>query len=199
MLRRLAPVLPALLLVIGCAGPSKLAQKSEENLAAGENARAREAATAAGNALARDWENRITALATSDSLAAAEQVLDLTVFRARAVRYAAVTVSPEWAGTERALRNTAARTYYQHAVADLGSRRPKKAFLGFEDVQRFIPDYRDVAKLSDRAYQKGLMRIAFVPFAGGNPTLCRDVAASWRDDLAQRMVPPDVQFTRILG
>src|SRR5215831_1086608 len=98
MSRRFVPVALAVMLLAGCAGPSKLAQKSEENLAAGENtrawelatraldrdpgnARARAAATAAGNAIARDWEQRIHVLAQSDSIAAARQVLELATFR----------------------------------------------------------------------------------------------------------------------
>jgi len=74
MLRRIAPAAPALLLVmLGCAGPAKLAEKSEQMLAGGQNGRAwelairaldkdpgntraRSAAAAAGNAMARDWD-----------------------------------------------------------------------------------------------------------------------------------------------
>src|SRR5436190_11876919 len=128
MLRRIAPAAPALLLVmLGCAGPAKLAEKSEQRLAGGQNGRAwelairaldkdpgntraRSAAAAAGNAMARDWEQRIHVLAQSDSMAAAEQVLELNTFRVNAVRYAAITVSPDWGREEQALRHGAART-----------------------------------------------------------------------------------------
>ncbi len=218
MLRRLAPALLALSLVLGCAGPSKLAQRSEEKLAGGQqwrawelatraldkdpgNARARAAATAAGNAIARDWEQRIHVLAQSDSVAAAGQVLELASFRVGAARYAAVTVSPEWSSEEQTLRRTAARTHYQHGVADLASRRPKRAYLHLADAQRFVPDFRDAARLADKAYEKALTRVAVVPFsaASGNAALGRDVAAEWRDDLAQHLTPPDAHFTRILG
>src|SRR5204862_8000936 len=110
ILRRTAPGL-ALLIVAVCAGPAKLAQKSEEKLANGENGRdwelairaldkdpgntrARAAATAAGNAMARNWEQRIHGLAQTDTLAAAEQVLELAAFRTNAARYAVITPSP---------------------------------------------------------------------------------------------------------
>ena len=217
MLRRIGPSALALLIVVGCAGPSKLAEKSEVQLEHGEaghawqlairaldkdpgNQRARAAATAAGNALARDWEQRIAALATSDSMAAAEQVLELATFRSNAARYAAITVSPTWTHTEQALRLNAARVNYQHAVADLGSKRPKRAYLGFMEAQRFVPDYRDAARLADQAYARGVTRVAVFPFASpSNVALGRDVAAGWRDDLAQRLVPPDAPFTRVLG
>jgi hypothetical protein len=218
MLRRIAPAALALVIVVGCAGPSKLARQSEEKLAGGENgrawrlairaldkdpgnARARAAATAAGNSLARDWEHRIHVLAQSDSLAAAEQVLDLTAFRVDAVRYAAITVSPDWSREEQALRQTAARTHYQRGVAALTAQRPRRAWLQFADAQRFVPEYRDVAALMDKAYGKAVVDVAFVPFmaAGGNASLGRDVAAAWRDDMARRLTPPDAHFTRVLG
>src|SRR5436309_438339 len=125
MLRRIVPAMPALLLMLGCAGPSKLAEKSEQMLAGGENGRAwelairaldkdpgntraRVAASAAGNAMAQEWQNRIHVLAQSDSLAAAEQVLQLNAFRVGAVRYAAIGVSPEASAEEQALRRVAA-------------------------------------------------------------------------------------------
>lgn len=218
MLRRIAPAALAIVVVVGCAGPSKLARQSEEKLAGGENgrawklairaldkdpgnARARAAATAAGNSIARDWEQRIHVLAQSDSIAAAEQVLELAAFRLGAVRYAAISVSPQQADEEQAFRRTAARIHYQRGVTDLASRRPKRAWLEFADVQRFVPEYGDVSRLSDKAYTKAVTRVAFVPFlaTSGDGTLGRDVAAAWRDDVAQRLAPPDAHFTRILG
>ena len=219
MLRRIAPAAPALLLVVlGCAGPSKLAEKSEEMLAGGQNGRAwelairaldkdpgntraRAAAAAAGNAMARDWERRVHVLAQSDSLAAAEQVLELNEFRVGAVRYAAITVSPEWSGEEQALRQSAARLNYQRGLSDAASRRPKRAYLPFQDAQRFVPDYRDAARLADKAYDKAVTRVVVVPFAtaSGSVSMGRDVAAEWRDGLAQRLAPPDAHITRVLG
>jgi hypothetical protein len=218
MPRRLAPALLALLLVAGCAGSSKLAERGEEKLASGENGRAwdlavrslrkdpgntraRAVAATAGNAMARDWEQRIHALGASDSLAAAEQVLALCAFRVDASSYAAIVVSPEWAREEQFLRSAAARTNYQHAVADLAVKRPKRAYLGFADAQRFVTDYRDAPRLADKAFERALTRVAIVPFSapGGQAWLGRDVADAWRDDLARRLAPPDAHFTRIVG
>ena len=179
MLRRILPAAPALLLMLGCAGPAKLAEKSEQMLAGGENsrawelairaldrdpgnARARAAASAAGNAMAEEWQNRIHVLAQSDSLAAAEQVLQLNAFRVGAVRYAAIGVSPEASHEEQALRLAAARSDYQRGVADAASHRPKRAYLHFQDAQRFVTDYRDAARLADKAYEKALTRVVVV-------------------------------------
>jgi hypothetical protein len=205
-------------LVMGCAGPSKLAEKSEKKLAGGEhwrawelatralakepgNARGRAAAAAAAASIAQDWQRRIRALAHDDSLAAAEQVLELSAFRAAASRYTTVAVSEEWARSEKALRLAAARHHYQRGKASLESRRPKKAHAHFADVERFVPGYRDAAKLGDRAYEKGITRVAFVPFRSSSRdvTLGREVSARWRDDIGRDLAPPIAQFTRFLG
>ncbi len=218
MLRRFGLTALALVTVVGCAGPSKLAERGEERLASGENgrawdlairalnkdpgnARARAVANAAGNSMARDWERRIHALTQSDSVAAAEQVLALCSFRVDAARYAAITVSPEWSREEQVLRQAAARTHYQHGVTDLAARRPKRAYLDFAEAQRFVLEYRDAARLADKAYQKALDRVVVVPFssASRSAALGREVASSWRDDLAQHLAPPEAHFTRILG
>jgi hypothetical protein len=218
MFRRLAPALLALSLAAGCAGPAKLARKSEDTLAGGDmwrawglatraldkapaNERARAAAAAAANSISTDWQRRITALGDVDSLAAAEQVLEFAAFRTRAARYTTVTVGTQWIERERALRHTAARIHYQHGAVAITSKRPKKAWLCFSDAERFVGDYRDASARADRAQEAAITRIAFVPFstAPGQATLGREVAAEWRDEIAQHMMPPGVQFTRVLG
>ncbi len=218
MLRRTTAVLLAAFVVSGCAGSAKLARQSEVKLAGGENGRAwqlatraldkdpgntraRATAATAGNLMARQWEYRIHTLAQSDSVASAEQVLALAAFRVEAVRYAAITVTPEWALEEQALRGAAARTCYQRGVTEMGAKRPKRAWRDFTDAQRFVADYRNAAALADRAWQKALTRVAFVPFATdrGRAALGRDVAAEWRDRMAERLRPPEAHFTNVLG
>ena len=218
MFRRIAPAALALLISAGCAGPARLAQRSEQKLAGGDNRRAwelairsldkdpgnprgRAAADAAGAAIERDWEQRIHALAQSDTMAAAEQVLDLASFRLDAIPYTVIAVSPAWSREEQVLRRTAARIHYRGGVEDLAAHRPKRAWLHFDDARHFVPDYRDAGTLADKAYQKALTRVAFVPFsaAPGSASLGRDVAAAWRDDLARHLTAPNAHFTRVLG
>src|SRR5262249_33259604 len=215
---RVAPAALALVFVFGCAGSSKLARQSELKLASGENgrawrlatraldkdpgnARARAAAAAAGNAMAREWEQRIHKIAQSDSIAAAEQVLQLCDFRLGAVKYAGISVSPSWAQEERAYRQAAARTNYKRGMSDLAARRPKRAWLQFSEAERFDSDYRDLATLLDKTYEKAVARVAFVPLAAGpgNASRGRDVAAAGRDEMARKLVAPDAHFTRVLG
>lgn len=216
MNRRLFVLIAVAAVAAGCAGPTKLAEKSQRELADGDvwkawqlatraldrepmNPRAREAATATAQVIATDWQRRIHALASVDSLRAAEQVLAFAEFRANAVDYTTVPVPDSWAGEERTLRHTAARHHYQEGRAALAAHRPKAAFVRFHETERYVPAYRDVVKLSASAYEKALTRVAVMPFASGEPGFGREVSERWRDALAQEMAPPTAQFTRILG
>ena len=217
MIRKLVPAVAALTLVLGCAGPSKLAQKSEEQLAGGEhwrawhlatkaldkepgNMRARRAAAAAASAISQEYQDRVHALAVSDSVAAAEQVLEFADFRAAAVRYAVVPVGVDWPGQEQALRRAAARVHYAEGRAALQSDRPKKAYLAFEGAERFIPGYRDAGRLADQAYDQGLTQVMVAPFntASADPSLGRQIADAWRGELGQRLAPAPGRFTRVV-
>lgn len=218
MTRRLIPVFLSLALVVGCAGTSKLTEKSEEKLAGGDarrawqlatraldkepgNPRARAAATAAGASIVQEWQRRIRALAEVDSLGAAEQVLDLADFRQSAAHYATIPVGAEWPAEEQALRQTAARAHYQRGLEADKSGRPKKACAEFGEADRFVSGYRDVAKRSDRAFGEALTRVAVVPFRArsSEARIGFQVARAWRDNLIQDFAPPAAQFTRILG
>lgn len=216
MIRRLFVLLAVAAVAAGCAGPTKLAEKSQKELADGDvwkawqlatraldrepmNPRAREAATATAQVIATDWQRRIHALASVDSLRAAEQVLAFAEFRANAVNYTTVPVPESWSAEERILRHTAARHHYLEGREALAAHRPKAAFVRFHETERYVPAYRDVAKLSAKAYEKALTRVAVMPFTSGEPGFGREVSERWRDALAQEMAPPSAQFTRILG
>jgi hypothetical protein len=204
--------------VAGCAGPTKLAERSEQKLAGGDiwqawqlctralerepmNPRAKAAAASAGRVISDDWQRRISALAQVDSLASAEQVLEFSAFRANAARYTTIAVAPQWAGAERALRNSAANTHYQHGRQALAAKRPKAACAQFRDCERFISGYRDAAARADAAYQQALTRVAVVGFAtaGRDPSFGRAVGDEWRMAIAGAMAPPTARFTRVLG
>jgi hypothetical protein len=218
MLRRIAPILFLLSLVIGCAGSSKLSQKSEEKLAGGDawrawqlatraldkepgNPRARTAATAAGASIAQDWQRRIRALAEVDSLNAADEVMKLAEFRVNAARYATIPVGAGWPDEERALRQTAARTHYQRGREAADSGRPKRACNEFNEAERFVNGFRDTAKRADLAMNQALTRVAVLPFRSSteDASFGTQVAQAWQDDLVENLAPPATQFTRILG
>lgn len=221
MTRRLhrLPVVAVIAIAVfaaGCAGPNKLAEKSQRELAEGDvwkawqlatraldrepmNPRAREAATATAQVISTDWQRRIHALASVDTLRAAEQVLAFAQFRANAVNYTSVNVPETWASEERTLRTSAARHFYDEGRLALSAKRPKAAFTQFHETERYVPGFRDVAKLSAAAYERALTRVAVMPFASGEPGFGREVSDRWRDALAQELAQPSTQFTRILG
>ena len=218
MSRKLVPVLLAISLAIGCSGPSKLTEKSEEKLAGGDawrawqlatraldkepgNPRARAAATAAGASIAQEWQRRIRALAQVDSLKAAEEVLELTQFRENAAHYATIPVGEEWPEEERTLRRMAVQTYYQRGNEAAKAGRPKKAYAAYMDAEQFMTGYRDLAKRADKAMSDAVTRVAVIPFRSSSSSspLGVQVAQAWREDLTQRAAPPATQFTRVLG
>jgi len=218
MFRRIGPMLAAVVLVAGCAGTAKLTQKSEEKLASGDhwkawqfatraldkepgNPAARNAATAAGASIAEEWQRRIHALAALDSVDAAEQVLEFVSFRATAARYCTIPTVAGWPEEERALRRAAARSHYANGVAANAAKRPKQACLAFRECERFVTNYRDAAKLAERAYEKALTTVAVVPFraSGEDAPEGTQIAEMWRTDLSRALAPPHAAFTRIMG
>lgn len=218
-LRRSASALLAIcVLVTGCAGPTKLAERSQRKLAGGDiweawrlatraldrepmNPRARDAVAAAGAVISSDWQRRIHALADVDSLRAAEQVLAFADFRAEAAQYTTVDVAPGWSAAERDLRRAAAHQHYTQGKQSSRARRPKAAYGSFRECERYVDDYRDAAKLADAEYARAVTRIAVLPFSAppGDATFGRDVAESWRDAVAAELTPEHARFTRVLG
>src|SRR5260221_97514 len=186
----------AVVSAIGCAGPDKLAQKSQNKLAEGDvwkawelatraldkapaNPQAREAAAAAAASISEDWQRRITALAAVDSSAAAEQVLTFVKFRTDAIRYTTVRLSDAWMEDESRLRQREAQRHYADGIAAAKTKRPKKAYAQFLEAERFVPDYRDVSLRADTALRQGTTRVAALPLQStlGDVNLWRGIAS----------------------
>ena len=216
MSRRLTFALLAAALVAGCAGPTKLAEKSQQKLSNGDvwrawqlatraldrepmNPAAKKAAADAGRVIADDWQRKIDALAPIDSVQAAEQVLEFTQFRYDAIKYTTIDVAPAWADQERTLRLAAARSHYLQATQAKAAHRPKAAFAHYQAIEHFVPNYKDAVQQADRAYQSALTDVAVLPFSSGDPSFGKEVSERWRDALAKDMAPPQAQFTRIMG
>jgi len=218
MIRKSIPLILTLALVAGCAGTSKLTDKSEDKLAKGDarrawqlatraldkepgNPRAQAAATAAGASIAQEMQRRIRATAELDSLGAADQVLELADFRASAAHYATIPVGAEWPAEEQTLRQMAARVHYQRGLDAAKTSRPKRAWAEFGEADQFVSGYRDLAKRADRAFGEALTRVAVVPFRARSTDaqMGVQVARAWRDNLIHDFAPPAAQFTRILG
>lgn len=221
MLRRMFAIatLCAMAVVFtGCAGPTKMAEKSQQKLASGDmwrawqlatraldreplNPSARDAAAAAGAAISDDWQRRIAALAAVDSMRAAEQALEFVNFRGNAAHYTTLAVTPAWSDAERALRRSAARRNYVAGREAMSAMRPKLAYDRFMECGRFEDPWRDAAKLADAAYEKALTRVAVMPVtcAWGDVGVGQDVADHWRDAAMHEVAAPQARFTRVLG
>lgn len=210
------PVL-LLLLALSCAGPAELARRGDAALAGGDpqhafelsaraldrqpgNAPARATIAAAAQAIGADYERRIRAVAEADSLVAAAQALEYAGFRARAARYVALPADSVWAREERTLRHTAARVHYRRGEAALDERRPKAALVEFLEVERFVPDYRDVARLVQRATDRARTRVALLPLRGTSAqvALGREVADAWQRGLTKALADRHVRFTQMV-
>jgi hypothetical protein len=204
--------------IAGCAGPTKLAQHSEQKLANGDiwqawrlatraldrepmNPRAKAAAASAGRVISDDWQRRIHALAQVDSMRAAEQVLEFAEFRANAATYTTIAVGPTWSTDEYALRRAAANNRYLEGKQAMAAHRPRAAFDRFHEAERFVPGFRDATKLADGAFEQAQTRVAVLPFAyaGKDASFGLEVGAQWRDALSVALAPPHTRFTHVLG
>ena len=217
MTRRLLFLLLATAIVAGCAGPNKLAEKSQKELTDGDvwnawrlatraldrepmNPRAKAAAAAAAAVISDDWQRKIRGHATVDSLRAAEQVLAFAEFRSNAVHYTTVEVPASWAAEERAIRVSAARHFYTQGKAARAAHRPKSAFASFHECERYVTNFKDSQALANATYEEAITRVAVLPFTSGGTGLSgKEVSERWRDALAKQMAPPNYPFTRILG
>src|ERR1043166_3202634 len=207
--RMLCASLVLAVLATGCAGPSKLAEKSEEKLAGGDIWKAWQLATRAldrepmnpgAKRAARAGRPGISGETPRDRHAT-EQVLEFTSFRTSAATYTDIGVPATWAADEHALRRAAANVHYLQGKQALAAHRPKAAFDGFHESERFLAGYRDASRLADGAYAQALTRIAVLPFAcaGSNDGSGREIGDQWRDALADALAPPHARFTRVLG
>jgi hypothetical protein len=195
MSRRIAPALLALALLAGCAGPSKLAEKSQAKLADGE-------AWAAWNLATRHWtrnpatrrpatlrppprgRSRATGRGASTRWPMSirwprpEQVLQLrSLPRERAVTYAVVPVPAGWAGEEELPRGSAAPLHYQRGLAAIGSASQAGRFE-FSETERFVPGFRNAATWQN-ARPKRCHASPSAPRAATNdPQFGRDIAGA---------------------
>ena len=210
---RLFPVIA--LLALGCASANKLARQSEQDLAAGNladayrhalkavskspnNEHARAAFTAAATRMADDRKARILSIAEVDTLAAAEQVLDLAAMRAEVAQHG-VRLPPDsaFARSENAIRMGAASIHYAAAEHALAQHAPKRAWMEFRGVQRYAPGYRDVAQRMDQVHSDATARVAILPFndQAGVPGLSRLLADRTYAEVSRHVTPSQFEFT----
>jgi tetratricopeptide (TPR) repeat protein len=183
-IRRVAllPVLAALLLAAGCAGPAKLAQQSQEALAKGDlrkaydkalravekdpqNGAARAAYSEASARVADDYIARVRAQAATDSVRAADLALDFRNFRSSVAAHgSSLPANPAYEADEDRIVTAAAREFYRLGRAAMTAKRPKEAYRDFGTALEYVPGYADAAKRQADAYKAARSRVALLPF-----------------------------------
>ncbi len=206
------------LALASCAGPAKLARQSDEALARGDvrtaydralraiekdpmNQPARDAYTAASRQVAADYRRRVLALASADTLAAADLALEARAFRLDVAHHGTAPEStPDYDTAEQAILATAARVHYRHGRADMAAHLPKAAVDEFNAVRRYDDDYADVAARLDAAFRAATARVVLMPFVDevGVRGLSQEIGGIVQDQLAQR-APRELRFTQVLG
>lgn len=213
---RLLPVVA--LLALGCASAGKLAHQSEQELAAGNlaaayqhalkavskkpnDARGRAAFTAAATRMVDDRKARILSIAEVDTLAAAEQVLELSALRTEVVAHG-FALSPDDAfdRSESAIRLGAAGIHYAAAEHALAQHAPKRAWMEFRDVQRYAPGYRDVVQRMEQVHSDATARVAILPLddQANVPGLSRLLADRTYAEVSRHVTPGQFEFTRLV-
>ena len=206
------------LLALSCASANKLSERSERELTAGDlrgayehareaiakephNARARAAFTAAATRVVEDRKARILTIAGVDTVAAAQQTMELAELRGEIARYGvALPPDAEFGRQETAIRLGAAGICYARAERALKDHRPKEAWADFRAAQGFVSTYRDVGRRIDEAYALAVARVAILPFAdqAGVPGLSRALADRVYEEMSSHVQSGQFRFTRIV-
>lgn len=214
---RLVPLLFAALLLASCAGPEKLARQSDEALARGDvrkaydralraiekdpmNQPARDAYDAASRRVAADDDARVRALASADSLGAADLVLQARQFRLDVARHGvALDRTPQDDALEQAMLATAARTHYRRGREAMTAHRPKAAVDEYNACRRYDDGYADVATRVAAAFRAATARVALLPFADGVGVagLSQETASLVQGELDRRA--SSLRFTQLVA
>ncbi len=222
---RFVPLLLAGLVLASCAGPEKLARQSDEALARGDvrkaydralraiekdpmNQAARDAYDAASRRVSADYDVRVRALTSADSLSAADLALEARQFRMDAARRGtAIARTDQDDAAERALLTTAARTHYRRGREAMTAHRPKAAVDEYNACRRYDDGYADVQARLDTAFRAATARVALLPFVDGVgvPGLSQEIASLVQAELGRRassrrftqLVPGDDVLQRV--
>ncbi|MGH7342387.1 MAG: hypothetical protein ACREKH_18020, partial [Candidatus Rokuibacteriota bacterium] len=165
----------------GCASPTKLARKSQDQLSEGrpakayetalkaarkesENPEVRAALKDAGDALLVLEGDRFRALLPHDTLAAAEVALRMSDLRYEMASFGvSAAVDGQLSMLEAKARSTAARTFDAEAERRLAAGDPKDAFFALSDAVRMTPDDETVRTRLDDVHAQATDHILVFP------------------------------------
>ncbi len=212
-----AAALPTLLLA-SCASPTRLAQKSQEQLLEGkpakayetalkaarkdsENPEVREALQRAGDAVLGLEADRFRALLPHDTLAAADLAVGLGERRYQMATFGVTAaVDPELALLETGARQAASRHFEREADVVLGEGRPKDAYFLLAEAVRFDPANAATEERRRDAHVAATDRVLVLPFVNetryGLSPDALDFGA--RSDLHRAVEKQELLFTSLL-
>ena len=178
---RFLSILATALFVLGCASATKLAQKSQDQLAQGEVRKsyetalkavkkepnlepARVALSDAGSALLAQDLERLRALVQVDTVGAAEVAIEMERIRRETAYYGvALQVDSLALADQDAARAGAARIYVQLGDEERTRGDDKSAYAYFELADRFQPGNRAIQDRLDKSYAAALDRVLVLP------------------------------------
>ncbi len=210
------PLLALALLTLSCASSSQLARRADRALQKQDfdkayrearasldkdfsNQHAREVMSAAADVLIRRQQQGILSVADYDTLAAAEQLLDLRGFVDEVRRYEAeLPMNPEFDEAARRIRQGAAGYLYAAGRAYEDAGRFRQAYRSFESAIRFVPGYSDLGTRMPTVFEQALIRVAVVPFLDetGLPLLALELDAQMMAELARPL--GETRFTELI-
>lgn len=208
----------AVLALAGCAGPAKLAKKSQEQLAAGEprkayrtalkavgkdayNAPATAALRASGQAVLNHEAGRFKSLLVAhDTLAAAGVALDMDDVRRTVARYGITLAGePGLATDERAARGRAAAEIAAEADVLVDAGRPKPAVEAYDRALTYAPEDARLIARRRAVHDQAMDRVLLLPYVCDTRVRLDDRALS--DDMLARLTryaADNLEFTELV-
>src|SRR5262245_40271942 len=205
-------------LSLSCASAHSLTRRSERELAAGDlrrayqharaalvkdpsNTQVRGSYTRAAHALIRDMQTRVVNVAAADTVAAAQQAIELGNLRTDVAHFGvALPVDAEYPKHEAAILTGAAGIFYNRGERNLTAGQPKAAWMDFHTAQDYLPNYRDVQRRIDQSFDLAMTTVAILPFADqtGVPGISRALSDRVYSAVAPHIPSTDYRFTRLI-
>ena len=217
-MRREWTTMLAATLLLSCASTEQLTRRSQKELSEGqaekayqtaivalkhkpENREALGALVAAATEIQSRREDRVRALAVSDTVAAAASALDLRSFRAEVLRHGGhLPDDPAYNAEERAILMGAAARQYRAGAAAAQAGDDKEAYRRYSEASSYWSGYQDVDARARKAFQDAHVRLAILPFDDEMdvPGLADQVRQQMAAEVVQRLRPDQLTFTEII-
>jgi hypothetical protein len=204
--------------LVSCAGPAKLARRSQEQLAEGQvkkayetalkavrkdpyNEAARAALGDAGAALMASELRTLRSTVLVDTVAAAEVALRMGTIREETAPYGVtLPLDSLAAAQEGAVRAGAARVFLGLGDEQMSAGYPKAAHGQFLAARRFDPDSKEIDARLRQSYDAAVDRVLVAPVSVEIRTpIDREALSEQMYEALASYTESDLQFTELLG